>query len=296
MIRAREGAIRAQARPLARRASRWGRAPIHAGLLAIIVLWVVPVVALLVSSFRPADLVSNTGWWSAVAAPFQFTLDNYRQVLGARNLGSSFINSLTITLPVTVLSVLLGAITGYVLVRIRFRGRETLFAILLGLLVVPLQMTLVPILRLFGGLGLIGTFPAMWIAHLGYGLPFIIFVMRNYFASLPTEMFEAAEVDGAGHVTAFWRLAMATAGPALAAVTIFQFMFVWNDLLIALIYLGGTADVAPLTITVSNLVSSRGEGWQVLTAAAFVHMAVPLAIFFSLQRYFVRGLLAGSSK
>jgi len=268
----------------------------HVTLIALVALWIIPVLGLLISSFRRSQDVSGSGWWTALRPSRAFTLANYRQVFDARGLSTSFINSLTITVPATIIGVGIGSVTGFVFARMTFRGREVAFAVVLGLLTLPLQLTLAPVLRLFRDLGMIGTFPAIWIAHLGFGLPFIVFVMRNYFASLPKEIFEAAEIDGSTHFTSFVYLALPVAVPALAAVSIFQFMFVWNDLLIALIFLGGTTDVAPLTVTVSNLVGSRGEGWEVLTAAAFVHMAIPLTIFFALQRYFIRGLLAGTTK
>ena len=157
-------------------------------------------------------------------------------------------------------------------------------------------MTLVPVLQMFSNLGIVGTFPAVWIAHVGYALPFSIYLLRNFFANVPEELFESAAIDGASEMQLFLRIAVPLAGPALAAVAVFQFMFVWNDLLVSLIYLGGSPDVAPLTVAVSNLVNSRGEGWEVLTAAAFILMSVPIIVFFSLQRFFVRGMLAGAIK
>jgi alpha-glucoside transport system permease protein len=165
-----------------------------------------------------------------------------------------------------------------------------------GLLVVPIQMTLGPVLKLLTDVGLTGSFPAIWLAHTGYGLPFAIYLLRNFFSALPREMFESAYLDGASPGTAFFRLALPTSVPALASLAIFQFMWVWNDLLVALIYLGGRPAVAPMTVAISNLVSQYGEGWQLLTAAAFVSMLLPLLVFFTLQRYFVRGILAGSVK
>ena len=171
-----------------------------------------------------------------------------------------------------------------------------IFTILVGLLVVPIQVTLVPVLRLLESAGLTGTFVGIWLVHAGFTLPFAIYLLRNFFASLPAELFEAAELDGATPLQAFFRIALPTSTPALASLAIFQFLWVWNDLLAALIFLGGDADVAPLTVSLSNLVSSRGEGWQTLTAAAFVSMALPVAVFLAMQRYFVRGLLTGATK
>jgi alpha-glucoside transport system permease protein len=177
-----------------------------------------------------------------------------------------------------------------------FPGRDWLFVIVVGLLVVPLQTTLIPVLRMYRQLGLAGTFPGIWLAHTGYGLPFSIYLLRNFFGTLPHEVLESAYLDGASGFTAFFRLVLPLSVPALASLAIFQFMWVWNDLLIALIYLGGFTAVAPMTVTISNLVNSLGSGWQLLTAAAFISMALPLLTFAALQRYFVRGILAGSVK
>ncbi|MGH2583858.1 MAG: carbohydrate ABC transporter permease, partial [Dehalococcoidia bacterium] len=190
----------------------------------------------------------------------------------------------------------IAAYAAYAFAWMSFPGRQWLFLVVVGLLVVPLQMTLIPVLRLLTDLGLTGTFLGIWLAHTGYGLPLAIYLFRNFFASLPREMFESAELDGAGPMSIFFRLVLPTSVPAIASIAIFQFMWVWNDLLIALVYLGGSPDVAPLPVTVSNLVNSLGQDWQLLTAAAFISMILPLLVFFALQRYFVTGLLAGSVK
>jgi alpha-glucoside transport system permease protein len=211
-------------------------------------------------------------------------------------MGLSFLNSLFISVPATIMTIMLAAFAAYALAWMKFPGRDILFLIIVGLLVVPLQMTLVPVLRLFTGLGITGTFLAIWLAHTGFGLPFAIYLLRNFFGALPRDMFESAYLDGASQFTAFFRLALPTSVAALASLAIFEFMWVWNDLLGALIFLGGRSDVAPMTVTISNLVSSQGEGWQLLTAAAFISMMLPLLIFFTLQRYFVGGILAGSIK
>jgi alpha-glucoside transport system permease protein len=177
-----------------------------------------------------------------------------------------------------------------------FPGRTTLLLLMVGLLVVPLQVTLIPVLALLNGLGVTGTLLGIWLAHTGYGLPFAIYLLRSFFAGLPAEMFEAADVDGASPLIVFFRLVLPTSVPAIASLAIFQFLWVWNDLLVALVFLGGSPSVAPMTVTVSNLVNSLGQNWQLLTAAAFVTMIVPLIVFFALQQYFVRGILAGSVK
>jgi alpha-glucoside transport system permease protein len=272
------------------------RGPLHFAILLICAVWLTPTIGLLVSSFRPASLVATTGWWEAFKSPFQFTLENYQQVLTTNNMGIGFINSLFIAIPSTVIPILVAAFAAYAFAWMEFPGRDVLFITVVGLLVVPLQMTLIPVLRVYNALGLTGSFLGIWLAHTGYGLPFSIYLLRNFFGALPREMFESAYLDGATPFTAFFRLALPTSVPALASLAIFQFMWVWNDLLIALIYLGGKPSVAPMTLTIANLTNSLGQGWQLLTAAAFISMALPLLVFFSMQRYFVRGILAGSVK
>jgi alpha-glucoside transport system permease protein len=269
---------------------------LHAVVLGILLLWLVPTVGLLISSFRPPRLVASTGWWTAILPPFDFTLDNYLRVLGAYNMGRSFLNSLFITIPATVIPIMVAAYAAYAFAWMRFWGREVLFTIVVGSLVIPLQMTLIPVLRLFTEWQLVGTFPAVWLAHTGYGLPFAIYLLRNFIGALPRELLESASIDGAGPLTVFFQLIFPLSIPAIASLVIFQFLWVWNDLLVALIYVGGTPQVAPLTVTVGNLVNSLGQNWQLLTSAAFVSMALPMVLFFALQQYFVRGILAGAIK
>jgi alpha-glucoside transport system permease protein len=272
------------------------RGPLHLLILLIAFLWLVPTLALLVSSFRPANLVLTTGWWHAFSSPLDFTLDNYKHVLNTNNMSRSFVNSLFVSIPATVMPIMIAAYAAYAFAWMDFPGRDWIFLVVVGLLVVPLQMTLIPVLQLFTDLHITGTFPAIWLAHTGYGLPLTVFLLRNFFGGLPREMMESAAMDGAGPLTVFFRLVLPTSVPALASVAIFQFLWVWNDLLVALVYLGGSPDVAPMPVTISNLVNSLGQGWQFLTAAAFISMMLPLVVFFSLQRYFVSGLLAGSVK
>ncbi len=272
------------------------KAPIHAAVIIIALIWMVPTLALLVSSFRPANLVATTGWWTAFDPPFKFTLDLYQQSLQRSGMGQSFINSLFITIPATVIPIMIAAFAAYAFAWMKFPGRDVLFILVVGLLVVPLQMTLIPVLQIYNFLHLTGTFPGIWIAHAAYGLPFAVYLLRNFFGSLPRDIFESAYLDGASPYTAFFQLVLPLSIPAIASLVIFQFMWVWNDLLVALVYLGGNQTVAPMTVTIANLVNSLGAGWQLLTAAAFISMMLPLIVFFTLQRYFVRGILAGSVK
>ncbi len=275
------------------------RFPIHIVLIGMGLLWLTPSVGLLISSIRPPDAVNQTGWWTVLPRFFetsQYTLRNYQEILGAQGMALAFRNSLLITIPSTIIPIAIAAFAAYAFAWMEFPGRQVLFVIVVGLLVVPLQMTLIPLLRAYNRLGLSGTFVGIWLAHTGYGLPFAVYLLRNFFGSLPRDLFESAYLDGASEFTAFFRLALPLSVPALASLAIFQFLWVWNDLLVALIYLGGTEQVAPLTLKLSSLVNSLGQNWHLLTAAAFISMALPLVVFFSLQRYFVRGILAGSVK
>jgi alpha-glucoside transport system permease protein len=278
------------------------RTALHVAIISLTIAWLAPTIGLVVSSFRPLPAIVSSGWWAALSPPFNFTLDNYQQVLQSSNLGSSFINSLIISIPGTIIPTTFAAFAAYAFAWMRFPGRTTFFLLLVGLLAVPLQVTFIPILGLFTRLQLNGTLPGfyaflgIWLAHTGYGLPFAIYLLRNFFAGLPSDLFESAAIDGAGPLTVFFRIVLPLSVPAIASLIIFQFLWVWNDLLVALIYLGGTPEVAPLTLTVANLVGSLGQGWHLLTAAALISMILPLIVFFSLQRYFVRGILAGSVK
>ncbi|HET7169016.1 MAG TPA: carbohydrate ABC transporter permease [Candidatus Limnocylindrales bacterium] len=276
---------------------RWGRLALHAVLVILMIVWLLPTIGMLVNSFRPAADVSRTGWWTALSPTAQFTMENYQHVLAQNGLGQAFINSLFITIPATVIPIAVASFAAYAFAWMRFPGRDVLFIIVVGLLVIPLQTTFVPILRLFRDLGIAGDFLTVWLAHTGYGLPFAIFLLRNYMGGLPREVFESAAIDGASPATAFFRLALPMSVPAIAALVIFQFLFVWNDLLVALIYLGAAnAPNLPLTVLVANLSNSLGGEWHYLMAAAFLSMALPLLVFFGLQRYFVRGITGGAVK
>lgn len=275
------------------------RTPLHLGVVAIAFIWTLPTVGLLISSFRPKDDLLTTGWWTVFLHPFeftQFTLANYGDVLTSEGMGQTFFNSFMIAVPATVMPMAIATFAAYALVWMRFPGRQVIFMVVVGLLVVPLQMTLIPVLRSYGQLGLTGSFLGVWLAHTAYGLPLGIYLLRNYIGALPRDLMEAAAVDGASHLGIFARIVVPLSTPAIASFGVFQFLWVWNDLLVALVYLGGNQRVAPITITLRNLVGDRGQDWHLLTAGAFISMVVPLVVFFALQKYFVRGLLAGSVK
>lgn len=277
----------------------WRTAPIHVAIVIIAFIWTLPTMGLLISSFRQRDAMLETGWWTIFQHPFELTqyhLGNYLEVAQAQGMAQAFLNSLTISIPATVIPIAIATFAAYAFAWMKFPGRQLLFIIVVCLLVVPLQTTLIPILRAYRDLGLSNSFLGIWLAHTGYGLPLGIYLLRNYIGALPRDLIEAAEVDGASHLKIFTRLIVPLSMPAIASFAVFQFLWVWNDLLVALIYLGGTPDVAPVTIQLSNLVGSRGQDWHLLTAGAFITMTVPLMVFFGLQRYFVRGILAGSVK
>jgi len=380
--------------------------PVHIILIALCIMWLVPSLGLLVTSFRPVQDINETGWWTIFSKPkgyeeFQtycaschgeggaaistadltdpdlvqdyrrsfsllaslerdidgqphmgdisvpdeqtaatiaaymrrisgiearpkFTLSNYidaivgyrgnttyqqdcadgtqavdlycdfRDITNSRGMGRAFLNSLSVAIPSTILPILFASFAAYAFSWMNFKGRQWMFALLVGLQVVPLQMTLIPISRLYAQFGLNGTFLGIWLFHTGFGLPYAIYLMRNFMGSLPREIFESAYLDGASHWTAFYRLAIPLSVPAIASLAIFQFLWIWNDLLVALVFLGGQHPV--LTYQIGNMVTSLGSGWHLLTAAAFISMALPMLVFLFLQRYFVRGLLAGSVK
>ncbi len=273
--------------------------PLHAVVIGITLLWMLPSVGLFISSFRTPREITSRGWWTVFMTPFDFTqwtLDNYARVIASEGLGQAFRNSLLIAIPGTVLPIVIASFAAFALAWMEFKGRQFLFSLIVGLIVVPLQMTFIPVYTQFNRLGIAGTFVAIWAAHIGYGLPFSIYLLRNFFGALPADLFESAYLDGASYFRAFLAIALPLSVPSLASLGIFQFLWVWNDLLVALIYLGGTPRVAPLTVRVANLVNSLGVEWYLLPAAAYVSMILPLIVFFSLQRYFVSGLLAGSVK
>jgi len=275
------------------------RALLHSVLLTFAVVWLTPTLGLLVTSFRAPPDILGSGWWTVYTNLFdmnQYTLHNYIQVINKQGLGRSFINSLFISVPATLISTFLAALAAFALAWMRFAYRKFLFLMVVGLMVVPLQMTFIPILPVYRWLGLSGTFPGIWLAHTGYGLPLLTYLLHNFISGLPKDLFDSAAIDGASPFNIFNRIVIPLSIPAIASVFIFQFLWIWNDLLVALIYLGGKPAVAPVTLSVANLVTNRGQNWELLTAAAFVSMALPMTVFFCLQRHFVRGILAGAMK
>lgn len=287
--------------------------PVASAIAVIIaVLWTIPTFGLLVSSIRPEKDINQSGWWTFFANP-SVTLDNYAQVLfqGSTTnppLFQFFFNSFALTIPAVVFPITLALFAAYALAWFNFRGKDTIFFIIFGLQVVPLQLTLIPLLQLFAkglvigdtviipDLGITGTFIPIWIAHTIFGLPLAIFLLHNFLSQIPKELIEAGRVDGANWFTLFSKIVLPLSVPAIASFSIFQFLWVWNDLLVGLTFGGGVKQVAPMTVRIAEMVGSRGSGWELLTAGAFVSMIVPLIVFFALQRYFVRGLLAGSVK
>jgi alpha-glucoside transport system permease protein len=273
-----------------------GRPLIHTMLVLVAVVWIIPALGLFVASFRTAQATNRSGWWTALLPPYEFTLSNYQFVLERNGIWNAFLNSLYITIPATVLVTMVAGFAAYAFAWMTFPGRDAIFLVMVGLLVVPLQVTLIPVLSLFRGTELAGSFLAIWLAHTGYGLPFAVYLLRNYIGGLPGSVMEAAKIDGAGHAAIFFRLVVPMSVPALASLVIFQFLWVWNDLLVALVFLGPVPRNLPLPVTLANLTTNFGGNWQNVTAAAFISMAIPLLVFFLLQRFFVQGITAGSVK
>ena len=371
-----------------------GQLMVHLGLLLLVVLWILPTVGLLVSSFRDKDQLAATGWWTALSTSVQngqgrtgtseqmvetggkfviagnllddskrtiltfntnfrdltaykaeealtfkdqsqirvetdgsyrweseqpieekrgkriffvaespptFTLDNYIEVLTSEGIGQSFLNTFVVTIPATIIPITIAAFAAYAFAWMQFPGRQFLFVVVVGLLVVPLQMSLIPLLRMYNNIGALldvsaKSYVGIWLAHTGFGLPLAIYLLRNYIRSLPRDIIESARMDGASHFQTFTRVVVPLSVPALASFTIFQFLWVWNDLLVALVFLGKGDDQIVLTSKMRELLGSRGDNWEILTSSAFISIIVPLVVFFALQRYFVRGLVAGSVK
>lgn len=288
---------RTEERPAGNKRRWYTRAPLHFVVITISVLWLMPTIALLFTSVRSSEDIVTSGWWTLLWKPHEFTLQNYTSVMeSAANIGmgKAFINSLIITIPSTFLPIILGAAAAYGFAWLKFPMRNTLFLMLVGLQIVPLQMILIPLVRLFTQTGIQGHYAALWVAHTAFGLPWSIYIMRNFMSGIPYDLLESARIDGASDVGIFTRIILPLTTPAIAAVWIFQFMWVWNDLLMALIF--ASPERSPMPVVIRSLVGQFGTGWHFMTAAAFISMILPLLVFFGLQRYFVAGLTAGSVK
>jgi len=267
-------------------------------VIVLCILWSIPTFGLLVTSFRDPIAINQTGWWTALVPPYEFTTKNYESVLNAEGMGVAFGNTLLVTIPAVVIPITIAAFAAYAFAWLKFPGRDFLFAVVVVLLVVPLHTALIPLLRLYSdpNVNLNGTFLGIWLAHTGFGLPIAVYLLSGYISTIPKEIMESAMIDGASPYTAFTKLVLPLSVPAIASFSIFQFLWVWNDLLVSLVFLGTSDNIAVITRKLQELVGSKGQNWEVLTAGAFVTMIVPLLIFLFLQRYFVRGLMAGSVK
>jgi alpha-glucoside transport system permease protein len=267
--------------------------PARIVLVLLGLLWLVPSLGLLVSSFGEAT-AGPSGWWRLLSRPSELTIDNYGRLVESPGMVKAFLNTVMITVPSSLLLVLIAAGAAYAFAWMRFPGRDALFLMVVGLLVVPLQVGLIPIADLFGKVGLFGTIPGVVLFHVGYGLPFAVFLLRNFFIGIPSELLEAARMDGASEWRVFVRVVLPLGIPAIASLLIFQFLWVWNDLLVALVFAG--SDASPITVAIQQQLRSFGRNLDVIAPAAFLQMLVPLIVFFAFQRYFVQGLLAGSTK
>ena len=284
--------------PVEIRESRFTKLPIYLTVGLIATLWTIPSLGLLINSFREPSSIREDGWWTVFGEFFNsatWSLENYKTVLD-QGFGNAFANTVAVSIPSVVIPITIAAFAAYAFAWMKFPGRNLLFVTVVGLMVVPLQMALIPILRVYTSIGVTGTYPAVWLAHAGFGLPLAVYLLRNYMGSLPSSIIESATIDGADHFKIFSKLIVPLSVPVLASFAIFQFLWVWNDYLVALVFLGIDPEVRVLTVELADL-AGRGEGaLSLLPAAAFVTMIVPLVVFFALQRFFVRGLTAGSVK
>ncbi|MET9227884.1 carbohydrate ABC transporter permease [Lentzea sp. NPDC003310] len=279
---------------LTRFVSRLGNGFVQVVLALVAVFWLVPVFGLLIASLRDESANTTSGWWTIFTKPAELTLDNYAALVADRDVWQSFLNTFYIAVPATVLVVVMASLASYALAWIEFPGRETLTVVVVGLLVMPIQVALIPVAKLFGALGLFGTIAGVVLFHVAFGLPFAIFLLRNFFTGIPRDLIEAARMDGATEWVIFKRVVLPVAKPAIASLTIFQFLWVWNDLLVALVF--ADQDSAPITVGLRAQLRQFGTNIDVLSTGAFLSMVVPLLVFLVFQRYFVQGVLAGSTK
>ncbi|WP_327429152.1 MULTISPECIES: carbohydrate ABC transporter permease [unclassified Streptomyces] len=263
-------------------------------LLLVGLFWLVPTIGLLVSSLRKPQDMSASGWWKVFSEPSQLTVDSYRKLLENSDITHSLVNTVLITVPATLLVVVIGSLAGYAFAWMEFPGRDWWFLGVVGLLVVPVQVALIPIAELFGKIGIFGSITGVVFFHVGFGLPFAVFLLRNFFAEIPRELLEAARLDGAGELRLFVRVVMPLGGPAIASLGIFQFLWVWNDMLVALVF--SDSGSQPITVALQTQVRQFGNNIDVLAPGAFISMVIPLAVFFAFQRQFVSGVMAGAVK
>ncbi|GAA3484212.1 MULTISPECIES: carbohydrate ABC transporter permease [Streptomyces] len=275
-------------------AARTGGGAMRVFLILVGLFWLMPTIGLLLSSLRGADDIAATGWWKVFTAPSELTFDNYSRLLDNSTITHSLLSTVMITVPATVLVVVIGSLAGYAFAWMDFPGRDWWFLLVVGLLVVPVQVALVPVSKLFGEIGIFETTLGVILFHTAFGLPFAIFLLRNFFAEIPRELLEAARLDGAGEIRLFTRVVMPLGGPAIASLGIFQFLWVWNDMLVALIF--ADSDSPPITVALQQQVRQFGNNIDVLAPGAFVSMVIPLAVFFAFQRQFVSGVMAGAVK
>ena len=275
------------------------RSPFSMVTMALLaLLWTVPTLGLLVDSFRSRDDSTTSGWWTAIFNPFGagWTLDNYSRVLKGGEIGGSFLNSFVVAIPATIIPIMFAAFAAYAFTFMEFKGRDILFIVIVAVMVVPIQVAFQPMLNLLGpnGLGISGQYIAVWLLHTGFGMPLAIYTLRNYMSTLPKTIIESAKIDGATHYQTFWKLIVPMSVPALAAFAILQFLWVWNDLLIAKLFLNSSNST--VIVEVQGLLGTQGQGTEFLPAAAFISMLIPMLVFFSMQRFFVRGLTGGAVK
>jgi alpha-glucoside transport system permease protein len=301
-------ATRAAATPtpkIRRAATHFDANPAKAGwitksvLIVLCALWLIPLIGTLITSFRTTDAAANTGWWSVIVHPStlsSLTLQNYKTALGGTtDMGQAFVNSLAITLPATFIPILFASFAAYAFTFTEFRGREFLFLAIVSMLVVPNYVAFIPILKLYKVVGLSGTFPSVWLFHIAFGMSLAIYILRNYMSTLPKTVIESAKIDGASHYQTFYHLVLPMSVPALASFAIFQFLWVWNDLLVALVFIGPGSN-QPVTVALTELKGQLGQGWELTTAGGFVTLILPVIVFLALQRFFIRGLTAGAVK
>ncbi|KPI01439.1 carbohydrate ABC transporter permease [Streptomyces mirabilis] len=271
-----------------------GNGLVQAFLVIVGLVWVTPLAGLFLSSMRSAQDTAEGGWWTVLTRPGQLSFDNYSALLGNAGMTRAFWNTVLISVPATVLVVVIAALAGYAFAWLEFPFRDTIFLVVVALLVVPVQIGLLPVAKLFGALGLFGTIPGVVLFHVSYGLPFAIFLLRNYFAEMPKEMLEAARMDGGSEWRIFTQLVLPVGRPALASLAIFQFLWVWNDMLVALLFADSSSQ--PLTVELQSQIRQFGSNIDVLAPGAFLSLIVPVMVFFAFQRHFVQGVMAGSVK